>query len=119
MTLLRFAADENFDNNILRGLVRLCPELDVIRIQDTAVRAADDPTVLAWCASEMRILLTHDIRTITKYAYERVRQGLAMPGVVEVGKKLPTGRVIEDLHLLATASNENEWEGQVIFLPLG
>lgn len=39
---LRFAADENFNNNIIRGLLRQDPELDIVRIQDTEVYQADD-----------------------------------------------------------------------------
>ena len=41
-----------------------------------------------------------------------------MPGVVEVSRLLPIGRVIEDILLLAQYSLEHEWEGQVIYLPL-
>jgi len=62
---MKLAADENFDNRILRGLLRRQPDLDVIRIQDTVVAGADDPAVLAWAAREGRILLTHDERTIS------------------------------------------------------
>jgi predicted nuclease of predicted toxin-antitoxin system len=42
----------------------------------------DDPTVLAWAASENRILLTHDVATITRFAYDRIVRGLPMPGVI-------------------------------------
>jgi hypothetical protein len=44
--MLRLAADENFNNNILRGLLRRHPGLDVFRIQDVGLSGADDPTVL-------------------------------------------------------------------------
>jgi predicted nuclease of predicted toxin-antitoxin system len=63
--MLRFAADENFNNNIIRGLLRRQPELDIVRVQDVGLRGADDPTVLEWAAQEGRILLTHDVATIT------------------------------------------------------
>ncbi len=79
---LRLAADENFNNHIVRGLLRRDPELDIVRIQDVGLSGADDPTVLEWAAQEGRILLTHDVSTITKYAYERVQAGLVMPGVL-------------------------------------
>lgn len=62
--------------------------------------------------------MTHDVKTITYYAYERVALGQAMPGVVEVSRLLPTGLVIDDLLLLAEASAEDEWQGQVLYLPL-
>jgi hypothetical protein len=41
-----------------------------------------------------------------------------MPGVVEVPRWLPTGQAIEEIALFAFASMENEYEGQVIYLPL-
>jgi hypothetical protein len=33
--MLRLAADENFDGRIVRGLRRVFPDLDLIRVQDT------------------------------------------------------------------------------------
>ena len=70
--MLRFVTDENFNNAILRGLLRRNPNLDVVRIQDVGLSGADDSKVLEWSAREDRILLTHDVGTITRYAYERV-----------------------------------------------
>ncbi|HFD38787.1 MAG TPA: hypothetical protein ENJ31_02895 [Anaerolineae bacterium] len=116
--MLPLAADENFNNDILRGLLRRRPDLDIVRIQDVGLSGADDPTVLDWAAREGRVLLTHDVSTITRYAYERVRAGLPMPGVFEVSRTLSIGRVIEDILLLAEYSLEGEWEGQVRYLPL-
>jgi hypothetical protein len=116
--MLRLAADENFNNNIVRGLLRRYPNLDIIRIQDVGLSGADDPTVLEWAAQEERILLTHDVSTITQYAYERIKSGQRMPGVFEVNTSAPIGQVIEDVLLLAEWSVEGEWEGKIGYLPL-
>lgn len=116
--MLRLAADENFNNDIVRGLLRRNADLDIVRIQDTGLSGADDPAVLEWAAQERRVLLTHDVRTITRYAYERVDSGKRMPGVIEVGRSVSIGLAIEDLLLLAECSGEDEWEGQVLYLPL-
>jgi hypothetical protein len=78
----------------------------------------DDPTVLEWAVDEGSVLLTHDVSTITRYAYERVEAGKPMPGVFEVSRDIPMGVVIEDLVLLTKCSFEDEWEGQVRYLPL-
>ncbi len=59
--MLRLAVDENFNNDIVRGLLRRKPELDIVRIQDVGLSGADDPTVLEWAARENRVLLTHDV----------------------------------------------------------
>jgi len=116
--VLRLAADENFNNDIVRGLLRRRPDLDIARIQDLGLSGADDPDVLEWAAQEGRVLLTHDVSTITRYAYERVKDGKPMPGVFEAARSVPIGRAIDDLLILAECSDEGEWEGQVRYLPL-
>ncbi len=116
--MLRLAADENFNHNITRALLRRNPEVDIVRVQDAGLSGADDPTVLEWAAQEGRVLLTHDVATITHYAYERVRVGQPMPGVFEVSRAVPIGRVLDDLLLLIECSLDHEWEGQVRYLPL-
>lgn len=64
--MIRLLADENFDNTIVRGLVRRNPDVDILRVQDIGLSGEDDPTVLAWAADDRRILLTHDVATITR-----------------------------------------------------
>ena len=116
--MIRLAADENFNGNILRGLLRRKPDLDIIRIQDTDVAGSNDAAVLEWTANQGRILLTHDVTTITKHAYARVTEGQPMPGVFEVDVDAPMRVVIDDILLLAECSRDGEWEGQVRYLPL-
>lgn len=117
MTLL-FAADENFDGKIVRGLVRVLPDLDLVRVQDTSLAAAGDDEVLAWAAREGRVVLTHDVSTMTAAAWARVRAGLPMAGVIEVDVEHSIGAVIADLRLIALACSRDELNGQVLFLPL-
>ncbi|HEX9652893.1 MAG TPA: DUF5615 family PIN-like protein [bacterium] len=104
--MLRLAADENFNRDIVRGLLRRKPDLDIVCIQDVGLSQAEDPTILEWAANENRVLLTHDVSTITRYAYERLQAGLSIPGVFEVSL------------ILAESSLEGEWEGQIRYLPL-
>jgi hypothetical protein len=111
-------ADENFNNDIVRGLLRRRPGLDIVRVQDVGLRSAPDDKVLAWAANERRLLLTHDVSTVTAYAYQRVRDGLRMPGVFEVRRDVPIATVIDDVLLLDEFSEPDEWEGQVRYLPL-
>jgi|SRR6185295_1736817 len=116
--MLRLIADENFDFRIVVGLRRRMPNLDIVRVQDVGLYGADDPAVLAWAAEEGRVLLTHDVATMSNFAYERVLAGKAMPGVFKVRRSLPIAKVIEDLLLLTAASLEGEFEGEVFYLPL-
>jgi len=116
--VLRLAADENFNNDIVRGLVRRKLDLDIVRVQDAGLSGANDASVLEWAAAEARVLVTHDAATITRHAYERVRAARSMPGVFEVSPSLPIGHVIDDLLLVVECSLDGEWEGQVRYLPL-
>lgn len=115
--MLRLAADENLNNDIVRGLLRRVPAIDLARIQDTRLSGGSDPAILEWCAFEGRVLVTHDVGTITAFAYDRIRAEKPMPGVLEISRSLSVGAAIEDLVLLAECSLEGEWEGQVRYLP--
>lgn len=90
--MLILIADENFNNDIVRGMLRRKPDLDIVRVQDVGLSNEDDRIILEWAAKEGRVLVTHDVTTITNFAYERVRVGLPMPGVIEVDDDLPIGR---------------------------
>lgn len=104
--MLRLAADENFNNNIVRGLLRRKPDADFVRVQDVCLSGADDPTVLEWAAEQGRAVVSHDVSTLRKHAYERVAAGLRMPGVFEVPNTLSIGLAIEDLLLIVECSLE-------------
>ena len=51
-------------------------------------------------------------------AYDRIAAGLPMPGVFEISQDLPIGIAVDDILLLALCSDQEEWKGQVRFLPL-
>jgi hypothetical protein len=116
--VLGLAADENFNNDIVRGLIRRKPDVDIVRVQDVGLSGANDPAVLEWAAQQGRLLVSHDVSTLSTHAYERVAAGLRMPGVFEVPNTLSIGRAVDDLLLIVECSLEGEWEGQVRYLPL-
>jgi uncharacterized protein (DUF433 family) len=62
--MLRIAADENFNGDVVRGLLRRNPNLDIVRVQDVGLSGADDASVLQWAADQGRIIVTHDISTL-------------------------------------------------------
>jgi hypothetical protein len=113
---LRLAADEDFDGDVVRGLRRRIPGVDIVRVQDAEVAGKPDPDVLAWAAREGRVLLTHDAATLIGHAWARVEAALPMPGVVVARQGIAIGLAIDGIELLVVASEEGEWEGQVLFL---
>ncbi len=75
-------------------------------VQFTEFRGADDPQLLSRAAEQNRILITHDLKTIPKFVYERVAAKLPTPGVIAVPDSLPTGQAIEELVILVACSAE-------------
>jgi predicted nuclease of predicted toxin-antitoxin system len=116
--MICFLTDENFNGKITRGLRAQKPDVDLIRVQDTEISGAADTAVLEWAANEGRILLTHDLDTMTKYANERIAKGLPLAGVIFIRDTVPVGKVIEDLLAVLGASQAGEWEDRTEFLPL-
>ncbi len=115
--MLRLVSDENFRGAIVRGLLQRQPDLDLVRVQDVGLQGADDRDILAWAATEGRILLTHDRQTMPGFAYSRVRAGEAMSGVFVVDNQLPTGQAIDEILLRALCSEPAEWKNLVEFVP--
>ena len=75
--MLHLAADENFNGDIVRGLRRRDPDLDLIRVQDVGLSGADDDAILEWAANEGRVVVTHDISTLADYALLRPKAVIA------------------------------------------
>lgn len=118
MGMMRFLADEDFNTRILRGLLRRRSTLDIVRVQDTALFGMSDAEVLEWAAQNGRVLLRHDVNTATKIAYERLRAGEPIAGVIAVPQSTPIGHVIEDILTMADIYSHGELEGRVEYLPL-
>ena len=116
---MRFLTDEHVSPALVRGLKRSLPETDVLELRHTDLLGATDPEVLDFAASQSRILITRDISTVPDFAFERVREARAMPGVFIWRRKASLGDVLADLVLVVQASEADEWANRVIYLPLG
>ncbi len=111
-------ADVNFNGRIVRGLFRRLPGIDLLRAQDVGLANTPDPLLLEWAAGHGRVLLTHDGATMIGFAYDRVRQGLPMPGVFFVRETMPIGQAIDGLLLAVLCGVPDDWDRQVIHFPL-
>lgn len=116
--MIALAVDENFDHHILRALVRRIQTLDVRTVQAAGLAGASDAAVLEWASCEGRVLVTHDVRTVTAAAYERVARGEPMPGVIEVRARSEIGDVLADLELIVLCATEDDLRDRVVFVPL-
>ena len=68
--MLRLATDADVHGEIIRGLRRRRPEVDLVRAQDALPEGSPDFAVLAWAATENRILVTNGRNTMVGFAYQ-------------------------------------------------
>ena len=111
-------ADENFDARILRGLAQRLPWFDIVRVQDVGLVAAADPDVLAWAATNDRVVMTHDVTTMIGFAATRLRTGQSLPGLLVVPSQLSISEAIADLALLVECTTPQEMANRILFVPL-
>jgi hypothetical protein len=117
--MLRLASDADVHGDILRGLRRRLPDIDLVRSQDALPEGTLDPEVLAWAAAENRVLITNDRNTMVGFAYQRVAAGEFLPGLIATTNDQSIGSAIDDILLIAECMPEEEIKDQVVvFLPL-
>ncbi|HEV3006782.1 MAG TPA: DUF5615 family PIN-like protein, partial [Pirellulales bacterium] len=94
------------------------PLAECMRVRDLGIDTRSDTEILAHAATEGFIVLSHDVNTMTAAAYARVAAGEPMGGLLLVHQRNAVGPIIEDLVLIAVASEADEWTNQVRYLPL-
>ena len=65
--MLRLASDADVHGEIVRGLRRRRPKIDLVRAQDALPEGTFDQEVLAWAAKENRTLITNDRNTMVGF----------------------------------------------------
>jgi predicted nuclease of predicted toxin-antitoxin system len=116
--MLRLMTDEDVHGDIVDGLRRGQPAVDMVRAQDVGLSHTPDPVILEWAAREGRVIVSLDKKTLAVDAWNRVRCGLPMAGVVILRNVLTIGQAISELELIALAGNPEDLKDQVIYLPL-
>jgi len=91
---VRFQADADLDGRILRGLRRAAPEIDMRTAAEARLAGLDDSEVL-WIAA-----------------------GAQSSRVVLLREAIPIAVAIEELALIWSASNAEEWIDRLVWIPL-
>ena len=118
LKMLRLLIDHDLDQDILRGLLRRVPDVDVVTAFEIGMSESSDPDLLAWAAEVGRVLVTHDRRTIPAHAAARLAAGEDIAGVIIVSRQMPMGSAIDELEIVVSCSEAEEWHNLVRHIPL-
>lgn len=114
---IRFQADADLNEDIVLGLLRLEPLVDFQTAYEANLRSASDQAVLKTAAESGRILVSHDRRTMPRHFAEFIDDHHC-PGVFLISQNLSIREAIEELPLIWTATESEEWVNCIVDLPL-
>lgn len=117
MSRPRFLADHDVNEHIVTGVLRQEPMVTFLRVRDLGMSDRPDDEVLDRAEREGLLLVSHDVNTMPAAAYARLSRSQSFPGLFMVQQSSPIGPVIENLVLIWAASELEEWQNQVMFLP--
>ena len=107
----------NLNQLILRAACRREPALDFQTAETAGLAGLPDPETLAHAAEDGRVLVTHDLRTMPRHlaAFITTRQSA---GVLLVPQHLPVAAAVDDLLLIWSTMDAEEWRNLIWYLPL-
>jgi hypothetical protein len=114
---VRFQADADLKHAIVSATLRREPTIDFRSAPSADLAGRDDMEVLAIAAKEGRVLVSHDSRTMPGHFAEFISNRTST-GVVIASQRLGIAVVVEELLLIWSASDADEWVNRITHLPL-
>jgi predicted nuclease of predicted toxin-antitoxin system len=114
---IRFQADNDLKFGIVKAVRRREPAIDFSSAQDAGLDGFDDPEILDRAASEKRVLVSHDRRTMLDYFRAHLAAGKSSPGILVVSQGTPIGQVVEAIVYVWMLADPLELRDQAYYLP--
>lgn len=114
---IRFQADADLNQAILQGATRREPAIDFQTAHEAGLSGLNDPEVLAIASRAGRALVTHDQKTMPTH-FGEFSIAHTSPGVLIIPQHFPVSSAIEELILIWSATEAEEWINRICYLPL-
>lgn len=113
---IRFQADADLRVPIIKGLKRREPSVDFTTANESGLAGLDDSAVLAFAASDRRLLVSHDVSTMPE-EFSRFIRSQTSPGVILISQELSYREAIEGLLRVWSSTQAEDWQNVLSFLP--
>jgi len=112
--------DENLSPVIALQLRRHEPEMRVLAVRqpDAPSGSTPDPQLLCWIEENDYLLVTNNRASMPGHLRDHLATGRHVPGILVVPFPLDIGALVEELILIWGASLLNEYQDQIVYLPL-
>ena len=120
MSKIRYLLDENV-NPILRGaLISRDSDLTVWQVGMLGAPkfGTTDAEILVWCEENQFILLTHNRKSMPVHLQEHLAQNHHANGIFILNENMSVGETVDELLLIDSASELEEYLDLILYLPL-
>ena len=115
---VRFQADNDLKRILVDATLRREPRIDFQAAQAARLDGLDDEAVLRLAASQARILVSHDKRTMPAALASFIASGGTSPGVLLViPQSAPIREVVEALILIWADDQAADWTDLIAKIP--
>ncbi|NEQ68317.1 MAG: hypothetical protein F6K21_23020 [Symploca sp. SIO2D2] len=117
---LKYLMDENVDPVYAQQLRRREPDISirVVGEPDTPAKSTLDPEILNWCEDTGFILVTNNRTSMPVHLRDHIAQNRHVPGIFILNANMSIGENINELIIIAKGSFDDEYQDQIIHLPL-
>ena len=117
---LKYLLDENVHPAYKIQLRKIRPDLVIWAVGEpsTPFKGTLDPEILLWCEEYDYVLVTNNRTSMPVHLVDHITAGRHVPGIFLLNPKLSIGQNIDELIFVAEGSFDNEYQDQIVNLPL-
>jgi predicted nuclease of predicted toxin-antitoxin system len=117
---LKYLIDENVNPLYPNQIRQLEPDIviKVVGEPETPPRSTLDPEILLWCEENNFVLVTNNRTSMPVHLADHIAQNRHVPGIFILNPNLSIGENLEELILAALASEKDDYQDQIVYLPL-
>ena len=116
-----FLLDENMAHRAIRKLLpQREPRIQALVVGEPGAPplSAPDTDLLAWVEEHGCLLVTRNRASMPMHLRDHLAAGRHVPGILVVPQRMAPWQVSEQLYLLWSASQPDEYQDQIVYLPL-
>lgn len=113
---VRFQADADLNEDIVTGLIRREPAIDFQTASVARIRGLSDEQVLQLAAAQGRVVVSHDRKTMPAH-FGAFIESRTSPGLIIVSQSAHVLGAIQDLLVIWSASEAEEWVNRLGVVP--
>lgn len=119
MSAVRYLCDEHVPEQLMDALIQREPaiEISIVGQELAPPKGTLDPEVLLFAEQEKLALITNDKKSMARHVESHQAEGHHTLGVFYLRSGFPILRYVEDLILIWSASEAEDWRDHMEWLP--